>query len=149
MKSILRATLLIAALYIFAGCRKTNDLGPQITGSWVMTEAQQYTPYGWRFVQTPVDGGRFDFSSNGNVSYSDFYGDMYGSWSIATVRDGYYDEFGNYYTDLHDVMRIDMRDPSTAQMINLYFNDLDYQGSVFYGTYYNGSYIVRYRFERY
>jgi len=149
MKSILRATLLIAAIYIFSGCRKGSDVGPQITGSWVMTEAQQYTAYGWRYIQTGLEQARFDFFSNGSASYTDFYGDMHGSWSVATVRDGYYDEFGNYYTDLHDVMRIDLHDPQNGDAINLYFNDISFQGSVFYGTYYNGNYIVRYRFDRY
>lgn len=149
MKSILRAALLITVIYIFSGCRKTNDLGPQITGSWIMTEAMQYTPYGWRIIQSGLERAQFDFYSNGSAGYNDFYGTMQGSWSIATVRDGYYDEFGNYYTDLHDVMRIDLYDSRNGDAINLYFNDVSFQGSVFYGTYYNGSYIVRYRFDRY
>lgn len=150
MKSILRICLLIAAVYIFSGCRKNyNDLGPQLTGRWILTETAQYNGYGWTIFHSGLEQGVFDFYSNGNATYSDVYGDMSGYWSIATLRDGYYDEFGNFYTDLHEAMQIDLRDYTTGDNLNLYFNDVSYQGSVFYGTYYSGNYIVRYRFVRY
>lgn len=149
MKSILRIFLIVAAVTVFTSCRKNNDLGPQLTGSWVLTEAAQYNGFGWTIFRSGLEQGVFNFFSNGNATYTDAYGNMNGYWSVATVRDGYYDEFGQYYTDLHEVMQIDLRDPNNGDNLNLYFNDVSYQGNAFYGTYYSGNYIVRYRFVRY
>lgn len=149
MKSILRIFLIIAAVAVFSSCRKSNDLGPQLTGSWVLVETAQYNGFGWTIFRSGLEQGMFNFFSNGNATYADAYGNMSGYWSVATVRDGYYDEFGQYYTDLHDAMQIDLRDPNNGDNLNLYFNDVSYQGSTFYGTYYSGNYIVRYRFVRY
>lgn len=150
MKTILRLTLVAAILYLLPGCTKTytHPENP-LVGSWVLNDAAQGSSYGWHSFYTGLENGVFDFYSNGSAVYTEDQLTMRGSWYVQTVSGGYYDEYGNYYTDVHDELQLQLTDPYTGSSINLYFNDVNIGGGRFTGTYYDGNYVVRYRFSRY
>jgi hypothetical protein len=68
---------------------------------------------------------------------------------MRRVNGGYYDEFGNYYNDIHDEMELHLVDSYTGATMDLYFNDVGFTNSRMVTTYRNNNYVVRYRFARY
>ncbi len=150
MKTIVRFTMIIAAVYLLSGCTRTyQSPGNRLSGSWVLNDAAQGGNYGWRPFYTGLENGVFDFYDNGSAVFTDQQGTMRGSWYVQTVTGGYYDEYGNYYTDVHQELQLQLSDPYTGSSINLYFNDVNIGGGQMIGTYYDGNYVVRYRFSRY
>ena len=72
-----------------------------------------------------------------------------GSWDSRTVSSGYYDQYGTYYKDLHEMFEMHVTDPYTNNSIDLYFDDILVTGSSIIATSYNGNTISKYIFRRY
>ncbi|BAV08762.1 hypothetical protein SAMN05421788_101218 [Filimonas lacunae] len=150
MKSILRLSLLVAFVCFFSSCRKHVDTGyAQLTGKWFLSNASQGDGYRWNTFYTGFEPGVFNFYSDGTATYSDAQSFLEGYWTVTTVTSGYYDQFGHYINDVHQEMQLNIQDYYTGEQLNLYFNQVDYQGSIFYGNYYDGNYATRYNFIRY
>jgi len=150
MKSIIRLTLLMVAIASLSGCAKVViDVQPTITGSWVLTDAAHKDAYGWYSVNTGVEQGVFTFYNNGRARYVENGVTMDGTWNIQTVTSGYYDEYGNYYTNSHQSMSLHLSNYYGDDTIDMYFDNIRVYGSSFVGTNYNNDYIARYRFGRY
>ena len=73
---------------------------------------------------------------------------MQGTWRIYYNTGGYYDEYGNYYSDRHQELQVNLSD-GFGESINMYFDNVDIYGNRFVATNYNNNYIERYRFTRY
>lgn len=150
MKLIIRLSFLLITAFAFTGCSKVifNDDEP-IAGSWILTDAAHKDVYGWYPVTTGVEGGVFTFYNNGTARYSDQGVTMNGTWTMYYSNDGYYDEYGSYYTDRHQSLQVNLTDPYGDENINMYFDNVRFSGNRFVGTNYNNNYIERYRFSRY
>ncbi|WP_153797630.1 hypothetical protein [Foetidibacter luteolus] len=153
MKSLVRLSLIIIAAVSLSGCYKRRDevIIPQhpLVGSWVLTDAAEGNSYGWQSIYTGLETGVFDFYGNGAARYTDEHVTLQGTWSTTTVTGGYYDEYGNYYNDVHEAMQVNLYDNYTHSSIDLYFDDVSFRNSRFVATYYNNNYIERYWFSRY
>ena len=151
MRSILYLSIIFFTAISLTGCYKKDVIVPinPIEGSWVLDEAAQGNTYGWRSFYTGLETGIFDFYSNGQARYTDGNIIMDGNWYITTVNDGYYDEYGNYYSNVHQSMEIHMYDNYTRSSVDLYFDDINFKGNRFVATYYHNHYIEKYWFSRY
>ena len=150
MKSIIRLSLLVVAIASLTGCSKiVIDIQPTITGSWVLTDAAHKDAYGWYSVTTGVENGVFTFFNNGRARYVENGVTLEGNWSIQTVTSGYYDEYGNYYTNSHQSMSIHVSNYYGDDTVDMYFDNVRINNNSFTGTNYNNNYIGRYRFARY
>ncbi|GAC1437941.1 MAG: hypothetical protein NVSMB63_00630 [Sediminibacterium sp.] len=114
-----------------------------------MTESAQNSGYGWRYFNSGLEKGVFDFYSNGTARYDDGYNLMQGSWSSRIIVGSYYDQYGNYYNDSHQAFELHVYDNYTKGSIDLLFDDIVVYGNSIIATNYNGSYISRYIFKRY
>lgn len=143
--------MLITLLFLTQSCVKTvvGTTQPPVAGSWVLSESSRSSGNGWYYFNTGLENGVFRFYNNGTAEYDDGYNFMRGSWRIRTIRSGYYDQYGNYYNDLHDSFEIHVYDPVTAGSADLLFDDITYTGSRLIATNYNGYTIARYTFRRY
>ena len=151
MKTFVRFFMVaICASFLLSSCVKSVDLvsGP-IVGSWVLTDAAKGNATGWKPLYTGLENGVFTFYTNGGAVYDDGYTIFQGSWAITPVSTGYYDYYGNYYTDYHDAMQVSLRS-SVGGTINLYFDDINFNSNNYFtGTYYRNYSIERYGFRRY
>lgn len=152
MKRSLRYLPLLLLVFVFAqSCTKTvvGPSLPPVAGSWVLSESYQSTGNGWRAVSTGLEGGVFDFYNDGAAQFDDGYNYMTGSWSIRTVSSGFYDEYGQYYNELHDSFEVHVYDSHTRGSIDLYLDDVRFTGNKIIATNYNGGVISKYIFRRY
>jgi len=144
------ASLIIASL---ASCTKTVEVPQQpaanpIAGSWIITDAAEYNGNSW-YSFDPGTDGVFTFYNNGGAEYDDGNAILQGSWDTYTQTGGYYDEYGNYYTDAHQTFKV-QAGSSGGGTLDLYFDDISFvNASQFIGTYYNGKGIEKYIFSRY
>jgi len=153
MNSIVRfalASLIIASL---ASCTKTVEVPQQppvtnpITGSWIITDAAENDGRGWYPFNPGIDGV-FTLYNNGAAEYDDGYSFLQGSWDSYTQTSGYYDEYGNYYTDAHQVFQV-KAGSNAGGSLDLYLDDISFVNqNQFIGTYYNGKGIEKYVFSR-
>ena len=152
MKTTIRYLIVvIISSFLFTSCVKTLDIvADPIVGSWVLTDAAKGNSYGWRPLYTGLENGVFTFYANGSAAYGDGFSKYQGNWTISSVSTGYYDYYGNYYTDYHDAIQVRLREYSTNSTISLYFDDVNFNnGNYFTGTFYSDNSIERYRFSRY
>jgi hypothetical protein len=151
MKKVLRFIPLAFIVLIAQSCSKTTWVpdAPPVTGSWVLSESTKFNGSGWYYFNTGLESGVFDFYSNGAARYDDGYNLMKGSWQIRTTSAGYYDQYGNYYNDLHDTFEVHVYDSYTHGSADLYFDDVVFTGDRIIATNYNGGSISRYVFRRY
>ncbi|THU37112.1 hypothetical protein FAM09_19365 [Niastella caeni] len=150
MKSVLRLTFLFVAIAALSSCSKVIvEVQPAITGSWVLTDAAHKDSYGWYTVNTGIENGVFTFYSNGRARYVENGTTLEGTWNIQTLTNGYYDEYGNYYTNSHQAMSIHVSNYYGDDTIDMYFDNVKVYSNSFVGTNYNNNYIGRYRFSRY
>ena len=152
MKTFLRfTTLLFISSILLTSCVKTvGVIADPIVGSWVLNDAAKGNSYGWRPLYTGLENGVFTFYANGSAAYDDGHYTYQGNWAVSTTSTGYYDYYGNYFTDYHDALQVRLRDYSTNSTINLYFDDVNFNsGNYFTATYYNNNSIERYGFSRY
>jgi hypothetical protein len=153
MTSIVRFALALLVVASFASCSKTVD-APQrppmasVTGSWIITDAAENDGNGWYSFNPGIDGV-FTFYNNGAAEYDDNYSVLQGSWNSYTQTGGYYDAYGNYYTDAHEVFKV-QANSNGGGSLDLYFDDISFVNrNAFIGTYYNGKGIEKYTFSRY
>ncbi|MES2331008.1 MAG: hypothetical protein V4539_15500 [Bacteroidota bacterium] len=151
MKKVLRYIPLLLVVLFAQSCMKTtvvpNDA--PVTGSWVLTETKQSTGNGWYYFNSGLEAGVFDFYNDGAAQYDDGHAVMTGNWSLRTISSGYYDEYGNYYSDLHDSFEIHVYDSYTHSSADLYFDDVRFTGNKIIATNYYGGVISKYVFSRY
>jgi hypothetical protein len=150
MKLIIRLSLILVIAFVFTGCSKVifHDEEP-IVGSWILTDAAHKDAYGWYPVTTGVEAGVFTFYSNGTARYTEAGITMHGTWQIYYSNNGYYDEYGNYYSDRHEALQVNLEDGYGDESINMYFENVRISGNRFVATNYKNHYIERYRFSRY
>ncbi|MBN9298790.1 MAG: hypothetical protein J0I41_17415 [Filimonas sp.] len=152
MKTLLRLTLVASVIIFLSSCTRSRyDDGyyNPVVGSWVLTDAAQGGYYGWQSIYTGLENGVFNFYSSGTITYRDARNSMRGDWYMRRVSGGYYDEFGNYYNDIHDELELHLVDSYTGATMDLYFNDVGFTNNRMVTTYHNNNYVVRYRFARY
>ncbi|MBC7722743.1 MAG: hypothetical protein H7068_12015 [Pedobacter sp.] len=152
MKAFVRTMLVVfVTSYLLTGCVKNIGLANDpIVGQWVLTDAAKGNNYGWQPLYTGLENGVFTFYANGSVGYDDGHYTYQGNWAVTTSSTGYYDYYGNYFTDYHDALQVRLREYSTNSTINLYFDDMNFNnGNYFTATYYNNNSIERYGFSRY
>ncbi len=150
MKKIYLTVSLFIILISFQGCIKSVWVpDAPVNGSWVLSESSRNNGSGWNYFNTGLEAGVFDFYNNGSAQYDDGYNLMRGSWNIRQVSAGYYDQYGNYYNDVHDSFEIHLYDNVTHAAADLYFDDAVFTGNRIIATNYNGSTISRYVFRRY
>lgn len=151
MKKYLRYLPLLFILLFAQSCVKSVP-GPvvlPVSGSWVLSESSQNNGFGWHYFNTGLESGVFSFYNDGTAKYDDGINLMRGSWDIRSVSSGYYDQYGNYYNDIHDSFEIHMYDNYTHASADLYFDDVLFTGNRIIATNYNGTMISRYIFSRY
>lgn len=153
MKRILSLTLIIAAIFSLTSCVKTVETVPRpvvnpIAGSWYLYDASELYGNSWYSFNAGIDG-ILTFYENGNAQYDDGYSFMQGTWYTSYISDGYYDQYGNYYTDMHQDFQASVSNRK-GYSLDLYFDDISFAGNnTFIGTYYTGKSIERYTFRRY
>ena len=153
MKQLLHIALCTAVIFSFSSCIKTVELPPPtpsdpLTGSWYLYDASESYGSGWYSFNAGING-ILTFYENGNAQYDDGSIFMQGEWYTTDVSDGYYDQYGNYYTNLHQSFEISCTG-SGNNSLYLYLDDISFAGSnQFTGTYYTGKSIERYTFKRY
>lgn len=151
MKKLLPISVSVMLLFSLASCTKVV-VGPgqaSVTGSWILTESTRSDGYSWQYFNSGVERGVFDFYGNGIAEYNHGYTSMHGNWYTRFVSSGYYDRYGNYYSDSHQSMEIHVSDRYGGGSINLFFDDVIVTGNELIATYYDGHYIQRYIFRRY
>lgn len=149
MKLIIRLSFLLITAFAFTGCSKVMIYEEEpLAGSWVLTDAAHKDAYGWYSVTTGVERGVFTFYDNGNARYTEAGVTMYGSWQVYYTSGGYYDEYGNYYSDRHQALQVNLSD-GYGENIDMYFENVRIYNNRFVATNYNNHYIERYRFSRY
>ena len=152
MKHMLRLSLFAILLLSFSSCIKTVEAPPPVVvdplvGSWYLYDASENYGNGWYSFDAGIDGV-ISFYENGSAQYDDGSVFFQGSWYTNSVSDGYYDEYGNYYTNLHQSFQTSLTGSGTSSL-NLYFDDVSFSGNnQFIGTYYNGKSIECYTFRR-
>ncbi len=153
MKKFLSLVLFTAAIISFSSCIKTVNTPPPLpatdplTGSWYLYDASEYSNGSWHSFD-PGIYGVLTFYNNGNAQYDDGNVLLQGGWVTNYTSDGYYDEYGNYYTDQHKTFQCSLTG-SGSNSLFLYFDDISFAGNnQFSGTYYTGKSIERYTFMR-
>jgi len=150
MKPYLRLSFLIIAVASLSGCSKVMiDIQPSIVGSWVLTDAAHKDSYGWYSVSTGVENGIFYFYNNGQAKYVENGTTLNGTWNMETLTTGYYDEYGNFYTNSHEALAIHVANYSGSDVVDMSFDDVKVYANSFVATNYTKDYIGRYRFSRY
>lgn len=151
MKKWLPWLFFVFIVLLAQGCSKGVLVPNQssITGTWMLSESSQSNGIGWHYFNTGLEGGVFSFYNNGSARYEDEYSQMNGSWDIRTVSAGYYDQYGKYYNDIHEMFELHVNDRYTNNSIDLYFDDIVITGNSIIATSYNGNTISRYVFRRY
>lgn len=134
-----------------ASCRKyvASPGLPKLTGKWYLQRADRYDYYNWQQIYTGYENGSFTFYANGDASYADVLGVLYGNWDMYPVSEGYYDGHGNYHQGYHNVFRVTMYDGYHQPEINWQFDDAGFNGGgAFTATYYTTNYQYVYSFLR-
>ena len=152
MKLSLHTSLFASLIFLFSSCAKTYEAPAPVVvdplvGSWYLYDASESYGSGWYSFNAGVDGV-LSFYQNGTAQYDDGYSLMQGDWYTADASDGYYDQYGNYYTDTHTSFSTSLSG-SNKSSLDLYFDDIAFSGNnQFTGTYYTGKSIERYTFRR-
>jgi len=152
MKTTIRLAPVLLAVIFLTSCSKKNDVVvPQnpIVGSWILTNADEGDGYTWQPYYTGLENGIFDIYSNGTADYDDGQTIMQGSWYMRTVDGPYYDQNGAYQNGLHNALEIHIGDYTTHASVDINFDDVEFIGNRFVGTYDNGTTTERYWFSRY
>ena len=147
MKKIILFSTLIC---LFASCSKTIQVPLQqsVAGTWVVADASANDGYGWQYIRTGLENGVFDFYQSGAATYDDGYHLMRGSWGIHTEISGYYDQYGTYRHQQHQVWEVTAYDSYTGGSLDMHFDDVVVYGNTIVATYDDGRTIYRYTFRR-
>ena len=151
MKLLLRMLPFAALILSFSSCVKAYEAPPvaidPLVGSWYLYDASESDGNGWYAFNAGVDG-TIPFYETGSAKYDDGSLFLQGSWNTSYVEDGYYDEYGNYYTGNHESFQTSLSGNGNASL-DLYFDEVAFAGNnEFTGTYYTGKGVERYTFRR-
>lgn len=152
MKKLLPLTLIITAVFSLSSCIKRVDVPlPQtidpLVGSWYLYDASELYGNTWHSFDAGIYGV-LSLYNDGTAQYDEGHLFLQGNWYSNTISDGYYDEYGNYYTGLHSNFQASMSS-GNGNSLDLYFDDISFAGSnTFIGTYYTNNSIQRYTFKR-
>jgi hypothetical protein len=150
MKLHLQIASLLLATGLLTGCSKVIvRVGDPLEGSWVLTSAAAHDNQGWYTIHTGIENGVFTFYSDGSATYIEGNELMQGSWFEQTTLGGYYDENGNYYTDQHQSLDVNMQTASGNDNINMHFDNVRVYGNSFVATNYNNNSVDKFTFGRY
>ena len=150
MKLHLQIASFVLATGLLAGCSKIEiRIGSPAEGSWVLTSAASHDQHGWYPITTGVENGVFNFYGDGTATYTERNTFMQGTWFIQTTVGGYYDENGNYYSNSHQSMDVNMSTASGNDAINMHFDNVRFYGNSFVATNYNNNSIDKFTFSRY
>ena len=123
---------------------------PPLAGQWYLQSAERFDSYKWQTVNTGYENGTFTFHSNGDVSYIDALGSLYGTWNMYPLTSGYYDWNGYYQENYHTVFSLRLYENNNSNpALNLLFDDNNYNGgNSFKAIYTTGNYRYEYTFIR-
>lgn len=150
----MKKTLLILSIFSLIvtslGCRKI--LGPRedrLNGSWQLRYIERRNFLSWNEVTNRYGSGTFTFYDDGYAFYEDNIGEMTGTWRLQRVRDGYYNEDGDYQEDLHDRFILRLYNFPDNRILDLEFDDFRWKGrNQFVALYNTPTYKYRYDFRR-
>jgi hypothetical protein len=149
MKLLIRLSFVMLAAILLSSCSKVVvTVSDPVSGSWVLDNASGKDAGGWYGINTGLENGVFHFYSDGSAMYSDNGLIMHGSWYTNISLNGYYDEYGDFYTDSHETMTVRLSD-SYGNSANMYFDDIRVSGNYLTGTVYDGHTLEKYHFSRY
>jgi hypothetical protein len=152
MKKNLLVVLMAGIVLITSSCRKliVAPETPPLTGNWYLQSAQRYDSYKWQTISTGYESGSFTFHSNGDVSYTDALGSLYGVWDMYPVTGGYYDSNGYYQEGYHAVFTMRLYEGNNSNpAVNWLFDDNNFSGgNRFTAIYTTSDYRYQYTFVR-
>ena len=149
MKLFIRLSFVMMAAVLLSSCSKfVVTVSDPVSGSWILTDASGKDAGGWYSINTGLESGVFHFYPDGTATYSDNSVALRGSWSTSTSLNGYYDEYGDFYTDSHTSMSVRLSD-GYGNSANIYFDDIRVSGGRLTGTVYDGHTLEKYHFSRY
>ena len=152
MKPLLPSFVFAVILFSFSSCIKTYEAPPPppvdpLVGSWYLYDASELDGSSWYAFNAGINGV-FSFYQNGTAQYDNGNVLMQGNWTTTEASDGYYDAYGNYYTNAHETFQTSLS-ANTNSSLYLYFDDISFSDNdQFTGTYYTGKTIERYTFRR-
>lgn len=156
MKPILRLAFIFLVAVAVSSCSKVVDRPYEpppsnpLKGSWIVSATDESDEYGWKPFSSGLENGIFYFYNNGTVQYNDNNVTLTGSWDVNTTANGFYDEYGNFFTGIHQSLETHMTDSYSDNTLNLYFDYISFENSnLFVATYYDGKYVERFTFSRY
>lgn len=151
MKSIIRlSAAFILIIVVASSCTKTGVVyNNPLAGSWVLSDAAEGDAHGWYGLNTGIESGVFRIYNDGTVAYNDRSFDMRGTWYTQTTNGGYYDQYGNYYSNPHQSLEMHLTDGYSHSTLDLLFDDVEMHGNYFIGTSYSGGRIQKYTFSKY
>lgn len=122
-----------------------------LSGEWYLQSAERFDSYKWETINTGYESGIFKFHSNGDVSYSDALGELYGNWNMYPETSAYYDWNGNYRVDYHTIFTMSLFEAGNNTPASSWsFDDNNYNGSNrFKAIYTTNNYRYEYTFVRY
>ena len=141
----------------FSSCMKVVDVPAPtqrvvnpLSGSWVISSAEESDGYGWQPIFPPYSNGIFDFYDHGSVQYQDASIVLTGTWYTFSSTNSYYDEFGSYYSGAHRGLELNITDFYSGNALILSFDYISFINSnSFVATYFDGKYAQRVTFSRY
>jgi len=150
MKLHLRIAALVLTTGLLTGCSKILiQINDPLSGSWVLTDAASHNQYGWTPITTGTENGVFNFYNDGTALYTEGSLTMRGTWSVQTAYGGYYDENGNYYSDQHQSLDVNVSDHYSSDAINMHFDNVRIYSNTFVASNYNNNSVDRFTFSRY
>jgi len=121
----------------------------KIVGDWLLKDVSRSRFLGWDEISSPYAGGNFHFFENGQAEFTNATDTLKGNWTMRRVRDGYYDEDGDWNDQSHLVMDLFLADFSTNNILNVYFDDFNFRSYNRVVAISQGAgHRTRYRFER-
>jgi hypothetical protein len=114
-----------------------------LQGRWRLQSIERQGNFGWENVYSDYQQGTFYFYGGGNITYSDAYGNMNGSWYRQTISNGGSESYNRF--DLS----MDLYSTNSSDRINWDFQDCQFSGYYQFTGYYDTPYYsYRYRFVR-
>ena len=106
MKPILGLIFILLVAASLSSCMKVVDIPSSevvspLTGSWVISAADENDGYGWQPFSPVFANAIFEFYNPGSAGYKDVNISFAGTWYINNADNSYYDEYGNFYTGPH------------------------------------------------
>lgn len=143
--------LLLISFFILPACSKfLPSAEDKIEGDWRLAIAERTSLFNWKTINTGYETGKFTFVNNGSATYQDSLSVMKGNWRIRKIRDGYYDNAGNFQDDTRRVLTINLYNFSDNRVINLEFDRFHFNGrNRLVAEYLSPVYRYRYEFVRF